>query len=45
VPARLSGKRSEAAIERRYVPSGLSIDCRVVSFPAGKARSAAAAIV
>jgi hypothetical protein len=45
VPARLSGERSEAAIERRHVPSGLSVSCREVSSPAGKARSAAAAIV
>ena len=45
MPARLSGERSEAAIECRHVPSGLPIEYRVVSSPAGKARSAAAAIV
>jgi hypothetical protein len=41
----LSGERSEAAIERRHVLSGPHVECRVVSIPAGKARSAAAAIV
>jgi hypothetical protein len=36
---------SDPAPERRHVPSGPSIECREVSSPAGKARSAAAAIV
>jgi hypothetical protein len=40
-----AGEQRDPAPECRHVPSGLSIECRVVSSPAGKARSAAAAIV
>jgi hypothetical protein len=38
-------ERRELAPERRHVPSGLSVESREVFFTAGKARSAAAAIV
>ncbi len=40
-----AGEQRDPAPECRHVPSGLSIKCRVVLIPAGKARSAAAAIV
>ena len=40
-----AGEQRDPAPECRHVPSGLSVVCREVLFPAGKARSAAAAIV
>ena len=40
-----AGEQRDPVPECRHVPSGLSIECREVSSPAGKARSAVAAIV